>query len=384
MRRVALRRLLVLLPSRRMGGAERHTVALAARLGAAGLAVTLAAEPALLPELAAAAPAGLPAPAFRPAAIGWEEATPKASAAAQEAALAPLLAEAAPDLALLALPWPNAGLGLMAGLAAARLPRLVLFHLAPEATPPGIPVLRARLGLEGTAFAAVSPATARRAEQCFGLPQGVAAVLANPAPPPARLDRALTRAALRQTLGLRPDAPLVLFVGRLEKAKGADLLPEISRRLPGTLACCGEGPLLAELSAEAAADPRRLLRLLGQVADPAPWYVAADALVMPSRLEGAPLVFLEAAANHCPIVATAAALEVHGAAAAALAWPVAEAEPAALAGAVAALLADPATTARRVAAAAALATRQDWPATTRAALGLLRAAALRQPMEHAA
>ena len=47
---------------------------------------------------------------------------------------------------------------------------------------------------------------------------------------------------------------------------------------------------------EVRVDPAGWLRMLGQLADPTPWYLAADALVLPSVLEGLPLVFLEAAA----------------------------------------------------------------------------------------
>ena len=48
---------------------------------------------------------------------------------------------------------------------------------------------------------------------------------------------------------------------------------------------------------------------MGHVRDVADWSLAADALLLPSRLEGCPLVFLEAAARRCPVVATAAAVE---------------------------------------------------------------------------
>jgi glycosyltransferase involved in cell wall biosynthesis len=374
-----LRRLLLLLPSARFGGTERHSAELAARLGAAGMEVTLAATPALLAPLAAAMPRGPGTPRLLPAAIAWDEAAPvPAHEVGQAAAAAALIAAEAPDVALVPLPWPNAGLGLLRALAAAGVPRLVALHLAAEGpAPEGIAAALPAIDAAGAAWCAVSAPVARRAARFFGLPDGRVAVLPNPAPPPpqARTDRAVARATLRSVLGLRGDARLLLFVGRLEEAKGADLLPALTDRLTMPIACLGDGPLRGHLDAQAMADPRSLLRLLGQLADPTPWYLAADALLLPSRLEGAPLVFFEAAAHGCPVVATAAALEGLGEAAPRLARIAAEAEAVALAGAVRGLFADPAGTAAMVALAAAEAARRNWDDLLDGWLGQLRAAA---------
>ena len=343
-----LSRLLIALPSDRMGGTERHTAELAARLAARGLAVTLAADPALHPALRPLAGSGV------------------ALAALPEDG-ARLVAAARPDLAILPLPWPDAAAGLDRALAG--VTRLILLHLAAEACAP-VAMAEDRAAM----FAAVSTPLARRAERIFGLAPGRVAVLPNPGPKPAAADRALTRATLRQALRLRADAPLTLFVGRLEEAKGAELLPAVSERLTATLAVAGDGPLRGLLESRAAGDPRGLLRVLGAVADPTPWFLAADALLLPSRLEGAPLVFLEAAANRLPVVATAAALEALGEAAPRLAR-IAAPDPAALANALAGLLRDPAGAAPMVEAAAAHAARQDWEGVTARVLTLLRVAA---------
>jgi glycosyltransferase involved in cell wall biosynthesis len=112
------------------------------------------------------------------------------------------------------------------------------------------------------------------------------------------------------------------------------------------------------------------------VAVPAPWYLAADALLLPSRLEGAPLVFLEAAAHRLPVVATAAALEALGPDAPRLARIAAHAA-ADLAAAVEDALADAAGTAARVEAAAAHAASLDWERTMDGLVGLLRGATAR-------
>ena len=367
-----LERLLVALPSTRMGGTERHTMDLARRLAArGGMAVDIAAEPDLHPALV---PLLGPGVALRAAAIGWEAAPPDARAARQAAAMRALLAEVTADAAFIPLPWPDAGDGLLPELAAAGLPRLVLLHLAPDAPPPAaVPAL----GLAGAVLAAVSAPVARRAALAWGVPEAGIALLANPAPAPRTLDRAMARAAIRTGLGLPPGARLVLFVGRLEEIKGADLLPHISDRLDATLAIAGDGPLREVLEDAAVMDRRGLIRVLGPLADPAPWYCAADAVLMPSRLEGVPLVFLEAAAHRCPVVASPAALEGLGEMAQDLAWIAATPDSAGLAAAVQALLADPAAAAPMIEAAAAHAARQTPDAALQAALGLLRMAMLR-------
>jgi len=369
-----LERLLVLLPSGRMGGTERHTARLAAALARQGVAVALAAEPGLHGALAPLLTRGV---TRHEAALDWE--APDA-ASRQAAEARRLIAATRPDLAFLPLPWPAAAPGLFPALAEAALPRLVLAHLAGDAREvlPG-----AAEALRGAVLAAVSAPTARRAAAAWGVPEAGFAVLPNPAPRPVAIDRAVTRATLRAGLGLPPDAPLFLFLGRLEPVKGADLLPAIAQRLTGTLAIAGDGPLRGLLDSRAAQDPRGVLRMLGSLADPMPWLVAADALVLPSRLEGMPLVFLEAAACRCPVVATPAALEALGEDAprfARLAPP----DPAQIAVVLGEALEDRAGTAARVALAAAHAARCTREASLAGALGLLRAALARAPGRMAA
>jgi glycosyltransferase involved in cell wall biosynthesis len=321
-----LRRLLVPLPSAAIGGAERHTASLALALAEAGVEVTVAAEPALLPGLAAL---------FRPLApvaapVGWREAEGmEANAARQAGAAAALIARHVPEAALLPLPWPSHGLGLQRALAEAHLPGLAIAHLAPHEPEP-VPAALLRPALAAPlAWAAVSAPVAGRVAALFGLAPGQVAVVPNgvavPPEDPAR--RAAQRLARRAALGLGPGAPLVLFAGRLEEKKGADLLPALAGRLGeelgATLAALGAGPLAPLLAAHPAAREGGPLRLPGAVDDVGDWLLAADALVLPSRLEGCPLIALEAAARRCPIVATAAALECWGDAARSLALVVA-------------------------------------------------------------
>ncbi|MFL4904220.1 glycosyltransferase [Streptomyces sp. MMS24-I2-30] len=141
-----------------------------------------------------------------------------------------------------------------------------------------------------------------------------------------------------------PAAPLVVCVGRLCPQKGQDVLlrawDHVVRQVPGArLALVGDGPDRERL--RAGAPPS--VTFAGAVADAAPWYRAADLVVLPSRWEGMALAPLEAMACGRPVLLT----DVDGAreclppglAAHCLVPP---RNPAALAGAVAALLLDPA------------------------------------------
>jgi glycosyltransferase involved in cell wall biosynthesis len=107
------------------------------------------------------------------------------------------------------------------------------------------------------------------------------------------------RASARARLGLHGFT--VLFLGRLSPEKAPEraiaALPD-----DATLLVAGDGPLRDALPAS----PR--VRLLGEVRGEAKrdLLAAADALIVPSREEGAPTVVLEALAAGLPIVATRA------------------------------------------------------------------------------
>ncbi|MFJ4472321.1 glycosyltransferase family 4 protein [Streptomyces sp. NPDC089424] len=112
---------------------------------------------------------------------------------------------------------------------------------------------------------------------------------------------ATVRAALRADVA--PRAPLVVCVGRLCRQKGQDVLlaawPSVVRRVPGArLALVGDGP-----DRERLRGPEPVL-FAGAVPDAAPWYQAADVVVLPSRWEGMALAPLEAMACGRPVVAT--------------------------------------------------------------------------------
>jgi glycosyltransferase involved in cell wall biosynthesis len=112
------------------------------------------------------------------------------------------------------------------------------------------------------------------------------------------------RLELRRTLGL-PAGPLVIYAGRLSREKGLDLLLQA---WPGVaagshLCIVGDGEEREALQAQAAG--LRGVRFHGAVTDVAPLMRAADACVLPSRVEGLPVALLEGMSCGLPVVATA-------------------------------------------------------------------------------
>lgn len=101
----------------------------------------------------------------------------------------------------------------------------------------------------------------------------------------------------------------IVFVGRLDVQKGADVLmelaPQILERLPGhDLVFVGRGPLAEELADQARRSAfASRIHLLGWRSDAADILAAAELVVLPSRWEGLSNVLLEAMAAGRPVVA---------------------------------------------------------------------------------
>lgn len=116
---------------------------------------------------------------------------------------------------------------------------------------------------------------------------------------------------LRQTLGLSPDQRLFLTLARLDFAKGVDILIEAVARVQQRLrlrrdcfAIVGDGPLRGRL--EQLARQRGvtdLVAFVGAMDGARRFLVEAEALVIPSRWEGLPLVLLEAGSLGRPVIA---------------------------------------------------------------------------------
>ncbi len=111
--------------------------------------------------------------------------------------------------------------------------------------------------------------------------------------------------ALRQSLGLGPDDPLILYVGRLAAEKNLPaLLSAFARLRPrnerARLVVVGDGPLAASL--RATAPPGVAFPGARHGADLARWYASADLFAFPSKSETFGNVILEAQASGLPVV----------------------------------------------------------------------------------
>lgn len=106
-----------------------------------------------------------------------------------------------------------------------------------------------------------------------------------------------------------PDLPKTaeaafVYAGRLVAGKGLPVLLEAMAGVSGArLVIAGDGPLRPELEA-LAANTGAPVTFTGRVADPAPYYRAANAVVLPSDMEALPLNLIEAAACGVPAIAT--------------------------------------------------------------------------------
>lgn len=178
------------------------------------------------------------------------------------------------------------------------------------------------------------------------------------------------RAECRETLGLHPARPLVVFLGRAIEMKGAhDLVeasrimradaPEVQTAFVGTWSL----PVPAE-SMPHAEDPGApiLLREGAPRAELPLWLCAADVVAVPSHYEGFGLVALEALACARPLVVTRVGglTEVVPAEAGEF---VDRGDPAGLAAACSRLLADPEAAARMAQHGPVAAKRYSWSGT---------------------
>ncbi|WP_153100376.1 glycosyltransferase family 4 protein [Paraburkholderia hayleyella] len=113
----------------------------------------------------------------------------------------------------------------------------------------------------------------------------------------------------RRALGLRHDAIVVGFVGRLDFQKGVDRLAQIAQALEHRFAdrlqfvVIGPGDFAAAAGLANGSIPKNV-RVPGALTDARRYFSAFDMLVLPSRYEGFPYVCLEAIAAGVPIVAT--------------------------------------------------------------------------------
>jgi glycosyltransferase involved in cell wall biosynthesis len=100
-----------------------------------------------------------------------------------------------------------------------------------------------------------------------------------------------------------PEAPLLLYIGRLSAEKEVDRIKPVLAAIPGArLALVGDGPHREELEKHFAGTNTNFVGYLAGE-ELAAAYATADVFVFPSRTETLGLVLLEAMAAGCPVVA---------------------------------------------------------------------------------
>lgn len=168
-----------------------------------------------------------------------------------------------------------------------------------------------------TADAVIAPSRAIEDELlAAGYPRAAVHYLPNGVPPfptssPERKSEARAAlAAANPLLHLDPGAPLAVYTGRLDRAKGLDTLLAawslvVENRPQARLWLAGEGPYRNELEGQIEARGLSMRAALAGVFDAVDELLAAaDLFVLPSREEGMSLALLEAMAAGVPVVAS--------------------------------------------------------------------------------
>lgn len=163
-----------------------------------------------------------------------------------------------------------------------------------------------------------------------------------------------------------PDAPLLLFVGRVAAEKNLASLAPLMRAHPEwRLAVVGDGPERAALERLFPAENTRFTGFLGG-GDLSAAFASADAFVFPSTSETLGLVILEAQASGLPVVAAASPATCEQLRSGVDGLVYDAGDPVALEGAVAAVLGDTALRERLAAAGLVEARENGWDGASRA------------------
>jgi len=116
----------------------------------------------------------------------------------------------------------------------------------------------------------------------------------------------------QQKLGLPASTPCLLFVGRIDYQKGADILLERADRILTALPLhniilVGDGPLKVIAQSHASrCEHENRIHFAGRRDDVLRWMQSSQLLLLPTRYEGMPNVVLEAMSCGLPIVSTRA------------------------------------------------------------------------------
>jgi len=156
---------------------------------------------------------------------------------------------------------------------------------------------------------AVSQFTKKDIMDAFGISESRIEVIYHGVHPEDYVFPEEAKAKLRSTLGINSQ-PMILFVGKLVRRKGVDILlralPQVLREMEVKLVLTGSGNQQDYQHLAQALSISDRLCFLGRVPDSTLrlLYSSCDLFVLPSRLEGLGIVILEAMAGGKPIVAT--------------------------------------------------------------------------------
>ena len=222
------------------------------------------------------------------------------------------LKEIAPRLMHVHHVWPAADRYLAELAAAAGVPNLVITeHSLGRSHSRGQQSLKRRELNRAGAVTAVCGAVAETLVRDYGADRARIRVVPNGAEPPDPAVETPEALAIRTRYGATPLKPVWVCAGRLDPPKGQDVLLEAAARvraagLPFTLLLAGEGASRAALETQTRSlEIAEQVQFLGQVTSIGPVLLAADAVVLPSRIEGLPLTLLEAMIRERPVVASA-------------------------------------------------------------------------------
>lgn len=216
-----------------------------------------------------------------------------------------------PDLLHIHHVWPAADRYLSGIARAAGVPHIVITeHIVGEAHSPGQKALKRNELQRADAVTAVTGAIVDSLVRDYGIERSLVRVVPNGADLPDTGAEEVAAGRWRAKYLVTPIKPLWVVVGRLEEQKGHDILfdalAELVRQgMDFTLVVAGEGSRRGWLEQQAVSrglSPR--VQFVGQLEDVGGLLAAADAVLLPSRWEGLPLVLLEAMARGRPIVAS--------------------------------------------------------------------------------
>ena len=217
-----------------------------------------------------------------------------------------------PDLLHVHHVWPAADRYLSLIARAAGVPHFVVTeHITGQPHSRGQKALKRGELRHADAITAVTGAIVDTLVRDYGVERSRVAIIPNGADPPDADREEAEARRWREKFLSTPVKPLWVVAGRLEEQKGHDVLfAALSRLVKNgldfTLAVAGDGSRRSWLESQSLSlglAPR--VQFLGHLEDVSGLLAAADAVVLPSRWEGLPLVLLEAMARARPIVASA-------------------------------------------------------------------------------